>query len=195
MPPAKGMQRSKTVREILIAKGLLTDEQLKAPEETAKKENKTLQQVLSELKLVDDLRMLKVLADEWGFKAVDLGKMEVPKETVELLPEAIATKQRCVPFALQNNVMFLAMADPRDFLVVEDIGLRTGREVKVFLALPQGISKVLDSVYGKADAAQVNHLVESVTQAAPKAEGEDESFSLAEEAEKKDIRLKFSVIQ
>jgi len=46
---------------------------------------------------------------------------------------------------------------------------------------------VLDSVYGKADAAQVNQLVESVTQSAPKADGEEESFSIAAEAEKKDI--------
>jgi type IV pilus assembly protein PilB len=163
------------------------EEKVKAAEELAKKEGKTLQQTLTELKLIDELKLLKVLAGEWGFKAVDLSKMEVPKETVQSLPEAIATRQNCVPFAIQNNEMFLAMADPRDFLVVEDIGLRTGMEVKAFLALPQGIGKVLDSVYGKADAAQVNQLVESVTQAAPKAPGEEESFSLAEEAEKKDI--------
>ncbi len=187
MPPAKGLQRSKNLREILIAGGLVPEDKLKAAEETAKKENKLLQVVLTEQKLIAELQLLKVLADEWGFKAVDLSKMEVPKETVQSLPEAIATRQNCVPFAVKDNVMFLAMADPRDFLVVEDIGLRTGMEVQAFLALPQGISKILDGVYGKADAAQVNQLVESVTQAAPKAEGEEESFSIAEEAEKKDI--------
>jgi type IV pilus assembly protein PilB len=187
MPPAKGLQRSKNLREILIAGGLVPEDTLKAAEETAKKENKPLQSVLTEQKLITEFKLLKVLADEWGFKAVDLSKMEVPKETVQSLPEAIATRQNCVPFAVKDNVMFLAMADPRDFLVVEDIGLRTGMEVQAFLALPQGISKVLDGVYGKADAAQVNQLVESVTQAAPKAEGEEESFSIAEEAEKKDI--------
>ncbi len=187
MPPSKGLQRSKNLREILIAAGLVPEDKLQAAEETAKKENKTLQVVLTEQKLISELKLLKVLADEWGFKAVDLSKMEVPKETVQSLPEAIATRQNCVPFAVKDNVMFLAMADPRDFLVVEDIGLRTGMEVQAFLALPQGISKVLDSVYGKADAAQVDQLVESVTQGAPKAEGEGESFSLAEEPEKKDI--------
>ncbi|OGS07898.1 MAG: hypothetical protein A2270_02480 [Elusimicrobia bacterium RIFOXYA12_FULL_51_18] len=187
MPPSKGLQRSKNIREILVAAGLVPELKVKEAEELAKKENKPLQQVLTDLKLIDELRLLKVLADEWGFKAVDLSKMEVPKETVQSLPEAIAMRQSCVPFALKDNIMFLAMADPRDFLVLEDIGLRTGLEVKAYLALPQGINKVLDSVYGKADAAQVDKLVESVTQAAPKAAGEEESFSLADEAEKKDI--------
>lgn len=187
MPPTKGFQRKRNIREILIDGGLVPEDKLKAAEELAKKEGKSLQQSLTDLKLIDELKLLKVLADEWGFKAVDLSKMEVPRETVQTLPEAIAVRQACVPFAVKDNVMFLAMSDPRDFLVVEDIGLRTGLEVKVYLALPQGISKVLDSVYGKADAAQVDQLVESVTQAAPKAEGEEESFSLAEEVEKKDI--------
>jgi len=187
MPPVKGFQRKRNIREILIEGGLVTDDKVKAAEELAKKENKPLQQALTELKLIDELTLLKVLADEWGFKAVDLSKMEVPRETVQVLPEAIAMRQTCVPFALKDNVMFLAMSDPRDFLVVEDIGLRTGLEVKAYLALPQGINKVLDTVYGKADAAQVDQLVESVTQAAPKGPGEEESFSLAEEAEKKDI--------
>jgi len=186
MPPSKGLQRSKNIREILVAGGLVTEDKVKVAEELAKKENKPLQIALTDLKLIDELTLLKVLADEWGFKAVDLSKMEVPRETVQALPEAIATRQSCVPFALKDNAMFLAMSDPRDFLVIEDIGLRTGMEVKAYLALPQGINKVLDTVYGKADAAQVDKLVESVTSAAPKAEGE-ESFSLADEAEKKDI--------
>ncbi|HOW89288.1 MAG TPA: ATPase, T2SS/T4P/T4SS family [Elusimicrobiales bacterium] len=187
MPPSKGLQRSKNLREILMAGGLVPEDKLKAAEELAKKENKPLQLILTEQKLVTELQLLKVLADEWGFKAVDLSKMEVPKEVVQSLPEAIATRQNCVPFALKDNVMMLAMADPRDFLVIEDIGLRTGMQVQAFLALPQSINKVLDGVYGKADAAQVNQLVESVTQTAAKAEGEGESISLAPEEEKKDI--------
>ncbi len=187
MPQAKGLQRKKNIREILVEDGLVSDDQVKAAEELAKKEGKPFQQMLVEMKLIDELKLLKVLADEWGFKAVDLSKLEVPRETVQSLPETIAMRQICVPFALQDNVMFLAMSDPRDFLVVEDIGLRTGLEVKVYLALPQGINRVLDTVYGKADSAQVDQLVESVTQAAPKGPGEEESFSLAEEVEKKDI--------
>ena len=187
MSPAKGLQRRKNIKEILIEGGLVPEDKFLAAEELAKTEGKPLQQMLAEMKLIDELRLLKVLADEWGFKAVDLSGMTVPRETVQSLPEAIATRQVCVPFALKDNVMFLAMSDPLDFLVVEDIGLRTGLEVKVYLALPQGIIKVLDSVYGHADSAQVDQLVESVTQAAPKKPGEEESFSLAEEAEKKDI--------
>ena len=183
---AKGLQRKRNLRELLIEDKLIPEEQLKAAEEAAKKDAKPLQQVLLEMKLLPEMKLLKVLADEWGFKAVDLSKMEAPPEVVQLLPEQIARKQLCVPFARQDNALFLAMADPRDFLIVEDISLRTGLDVKPYLALVPWIFKVLDTVYGKADSAQVDQLVESVaqSQALPAEEG---SFSLAAEEEKKDI--------
>jgi type IV pilus assembly protein PilB len=176
------------MREILIEDKLISEEQYKAAEEVAKAEAKPVQQVIIDQKLVPDLKILKVLADEWGFKAVDLSKMEAPADVVQLLPEAVARKQLCVPFARQDNVLFLAMADPRDFLIVEDIGLRTGLDVKPYLALSTWVLKILDTVYGKQDSAQVAQLMESVQQSQAAAKpGDEESFSLAAEAEKKDI--------
>ncbi len=175
------------MREILIEDKLVPEEQLTAAEETAKNEGKSLQQVILELKLIPELQLLKLLADEWGFKAVDLSKMEPPPEVVQLLPEQIARKQLCVPFARQDNALALAMADPRDFLIVEDIGLRTGLDVKPYLALTPWILKVLESVYGKQDSEQVNQLVEQVTQSQTIPEGEDGAISMAESDEKKDI--------
>ena len=75
MLPAKGLQRKRNIKEILIEGGLVSEDKLKTAEELAKKEGKQLQQTLVEMKLVDDLKLLKVLADEWGFKAVDLSKL------------------------------------------------------------------------------------------------------------------------
>ena len=186
MPPPKGLQRKRNLREILIEDKLIPEEQLKAAEETSKKESKNLQQVLLDMKLIPELNLLKLLADEWSFKAVDLTKLEPAPEVVQLLSESIARKQFCVPFSRKDNVLFLAMADPRDFLIVEDIGLRTGFDVQPYLALAPWIIKVLDVVYAKESNAQVDQLVESVqqSQALPSEEG---SFSLAAEAEKKDI--------
>ncbi|MEK7721440.1 MAG: ATPase, T2SS/T4P/T4SS family [Elusimicrobiota bacterium] len=186
MPQAKGLQRKRNLREILIEDKFISEDQVNAAEEASKKDNKPLQQILLELKLIPELKLLKVLADEWGFKAVDLTRVEALPEVVQLLPEQIARKQLCVPFARQENALFVAMADPRDFLIIEDLGLRTGLDVKPYLALTPGILKLLETVYGKQDSAQVDQLVESVaqSQALPAEEG---SFSLAAEAEKKDI--------
>ncbi|PKM97204.1 MAG: type II secretion system protein GspE [Elusimicrobia bacterium HGW-Elusimicrobia-3] len=186
MQPAKGLQRKRNMREILIESKLISEEQMAAVEDNAKKDGRHVQQSLLEGKLIPELQLLKVLADEWGFKAVDLSKMEPPPEVVQLLPEQIARKQMCVPFARQDNALALAMADPRDFLILEDIGLRTGLDVKPYLALAPWILKVLDTVYGKQDSAQVAQLVEQVQQSQTVPEGDEGAISMANE-EKKDI--------
>ena len=186
MTPPKGLQRKRNMREILIEGKLISEEQMAAVEDNAKKDGRHVQQSLLEGKLIPELQLLKVLADEWGFKAVDLSKMEPTAEVVQLLPEQIARKQMCVPFARQDNALALAMADPRDFLILEDIGLRTGLDVKPYLALAPWILKVLDTVYGKQDSAQVAQLVEQVQQSQTAPEGDEGSISMASE-EKKDI--------
>ena len=57
MPPPQGLKRKRNMREILIEDKLIPEEQLKAAEETAKKESKHIQVVLLEQKV-------KELADE-----------------------------------------------------------------------------------------------------------------------------------
>ena len=188
MAVLKGLQRKRNMREILIEENVLSEAQCKAVEEAAKKENRSFQVLLLEQKLVPEIKLLKLLADEWGFKAIDLGRMTIVPEVAQLLQEPLARKHLCIPFARQENALFLAMADPRDFLMVEDIGLRTGLDVKPYIALAPGIIKALDAIYGKQDNAQVAQLVESVQQSQQaKPEGGEESFSLADSAEKKDI--------
>jgi len=178
--------RKKNFKEVIIDRQLLTADKFKEAEEAARKENKNVMEYIFEKALVNELRALKVLADEWGFKAVDLTKAQPPQEVASILQENIARKHVCIPFARQENTLFLAMADPRDFLIVEDISLRTGLEVKPFLSLPHWINKVIESVYGKDSSARVDKLVESVQQSASASEGEEGSISLASE-EKKDI--------
>lgn len=184
MPP-QGLKRRRNLSEILLEDKLVPEDKLAEAAEIVKAESKSLEQVLLEQKLIPELKLLKLLADEWGFKAVDLSKMEPPAEVVEILQEQIARKQLCVPFAKQDNALALAMADPRDFLVVEDISLRTGLDVKPYLTLTPWILAVLDKVYGAQASEQVNQLVESVSES-NLPEGEEGAISMAEE-DKKDI--------
>jgi len=173
--------RKKNFKEILIDSKLISAEKFNEAEELAKKENKNVNEYIFEKKLVDEYQAIKILAAEWNFKAIDLTKVEPPSEVISLVPENIARKHICIPFAKQDNSLFLAMADPRDFLLVEDIGLRTGMEVKPYLSLPHLINRVIENVYGKDSSAKVAKILESVTQA----KQEDETISEFEKVEKK----------
>jgi type IV pilus assembly protein PilB len=181
----KGLQRRKTVQEIVAERKLLNDEQLKVATTEAAKGAKTFQQIVLDQNFLGKSQLLKTLSEEWQVKAVDLFQMDVDAETAKIIPEAVARRHVAIPFAKEENVLFVAMADPRDFFASEDIQLRTGLEIQPYLALPQDIQAALDNAYGKGEGAALNRMMSDIA----KKEGElpEGGLEVQKEEQKTDI--------
>ena len=163
----KGMQRHKTVMEILTERKSLPDEQLQQAAAEAGTSGKALQQIIVDLKFMPQAQLLNILAEEWQIEKQDLPEMDISAEIVKMIPEQLARRHLAVPFARMENMVAFAMAHPRDLEVLDDLKLRTGLEVKSYLAMPHDILATLDEAYGKAGGA----LIKSITDeddAAPK---------------------------
>ncbi|MBI4349593.1 MAG: Flp pilus assembly complex ATPase component TadA [Elusimicrobia bacterium] len=182
----KGLQRRKTVFEVLQERNLLPEDKLKAADEDSRKTGRSIQQSIVELGFMGKPPLLKALSEEWRVKAVDLSQMDIDKEVVSIIPEAVARRHLAVPFAKEESVLFIAMADPRDFFVSEDIHLRTGLEVQAYLALPQDILGALDVAYGKGTGAAVSKLVEQIN-AGPTIPGDAPGLEVKKDEPKADI--------
>jgi type IV pilus assembly protein PilB len=154
MPPST--THSKNVVELLVAKKLATEAQLQPASEEARKGDSPIQQIIVDKKILEKNILLKALADEWRVKAVNLLDMEVDADVVKTIPDTTARRHRAVPFAKEENVLFVAMVDPRDFFAVEDIQLRTGFEVQPYLSLPSDITALLDKTYGVNGASEAS---------------------------------------
>ena len=167
--PVKGLQRRRTVSEILREQKILDEDQVKRIDAEAAKAGTAFQQAALDLNLIPKAQLLKALADEWQVKAIDLVQLEVDAEVAKTIPEAVARRHMAIPFAKEENVLFIAMADPRDFFVSEDIQLRTGLEIQPYLALPRDIAAALDAAYGRGNGEALSRLM---TDVGAKKEGE-----------------------
>jgi type IV pilus assembly protein PilB len=155
----------KTAQEVILEARLVSPENMSLAEKEAEKSGRPIQQIVVEKKWADKVDILQVLSREWRTKAVDLAEMEIDPEVVHLLAEATTRKHLVVPFAKEDQVLLLAMADPRDFMVSEDIHIKTGLEVQRYLAMPEDILRELDKVYGISGSGQGAELLKSVTDA------------------------------
>jgi type IV pilus assembly protein PilB len=160
--PVKGLQRRRTVAEILLEQKLLTAEQIAEITAAATKANVSFQQAVLDQNVLPKGQLLKALSEEWQVKAVDLVQMEVDPEVAKLIPEAVARRHVAIPFAKEENVLFVAMGDPRDFFVSEDIQLRTGLDILPYLALPHDIGAALDVAYGRGNGEALSRLISDV---------------------------------
>ncbi|MEK7743293.1 MAG: hypothetical protein AAB578_02810, partial [Elusimicrobiota bacterium] len=154
----KGLQRHKTVMEILTEHQVIEDSKLQQAEADAQQTGKKLQQSLLELKLIEPEKLIKLLSDNWQVEVSDLSGMDIDPDQVKIIPEAVARRHLAVPFAKNENVLSVAMADPRDLFITEDLQMRTGLEIKPSLALPTDILSTLDAAYGKGGGALMSKI-------------------------------------
>ena len=124
----------------------------------AQQTGKKLQQSLLELKLIEPEKLIKLLSDNWQVEVSDLSAMDIDPDQVKVIPEAVARRHLAVPFAKTENVLSVAMADPRDLFITEDLQMRTGLEIKPSLALPTDILSTLDAAYGKGGGALMSKI-------------------------------------
>lgn len=161
----------KTIKEIFLEHKLLSAEKMEKALAEAKSTQKPLQQVVVDMKLAERVDVLQVLSKEWRVRAVDLAEMDVDADVVKIVSEQNARRHLALPFAKEDKVLLVAMADPRDFFISEDIHLRTGLEVQSYLALPEDILRELGKVYGLGGTANAEEMVKGITEQIPDADG------------------------
>jgi type IV pilus assembly protein PilB len=172
----------KTIRDIFLEHKLLSVEQLDKAAVEAKNTQKPLQQVVVDMGLADRVDVLQILSKEWRVRAVDLAEMDVDPDVVKVVTEQNARRHLALPFAKEDKVLLVAMADPRDFFISEDIHLRTGFDVQSYLALPEDILRELNKVYGVSASVSAEEMVKGIGEQIPDASDGSISLEKMEEA-------------
>ena len=107
--------------EILLREGLITREQLAQALAEQKASKHRLGYVLVKLGLVPELEITKVLARQYRMPAVDLSRFEVDPKIIKLVPADMATKDVVLPLKREGRTLTVAMADPTDLGLLEDL--------------------------------------------------------------------------
>ncbi len=77
-------------------------------------------------------------------RRIDLAKITVTSDLLKLLPADLMKRHLVVPFERQGEHLSVAMADPNNTSVLEQIRLLSGSEVDVFAAPAESIANVLE---------------------------------------------------
>ncbi len=174
----------KTIKDIFLEQKLLKPDQVEKAMVESKNTQKPLQQIVVDMGMAERVDVLQILSKEWRVRAVDLSEMDVDPDVVKIVSEQNARRHLAIPFAKEDRVLLVAMADPRDFFISEDIHLRTGFEVQSYLALPEDILRELGKVYGMASAVSAEDMVKGITDQLP---GDDTGISLEKMEEAVDV--------
>jgi type IV pilus assembly protein PilB len=107
--------------EIMLREGLVSREQLAQALSEQKTSKHRLGYVLVKLGLVPELEVTKLLARQYRIPAVDLSRFEVDPKIIKLVPADMAAKAVVLPLKREGRTLTVAMADPTDLGLLEDL--------------------------------------------------------------------------
>jgi type IV pilus assembly protein PilB len=136
--------------EVLIRQGKITKEQLAKALEIQKKDRHALGQVLLELELVKEEQLQEALSIQLDLPFVRLSEYLVDPAVVVIVPEETARKFRIVPLFKVESTLTVAMADPSNLHVIDDLRFMTGCQVNPVIATETDILRAITQHFGPA---------------------------------------------
>jgi len=130
--------------EILIAKGLITFEQLQSVMDDQRSSQKSLGEILIDKGYLAEVDLIEGLSKQYSMPYVKLANYEINPEAIAKVP-LDALKKYCVfPIGIENNMLVVATANPEDVIAESDLRFLSGMYIKFVLASKSDLLSYLD---------------------------------------------------
>src|SRR4051812_17537264 len=163
------------IGDLLIREGLITKGQLDQALLEQKQNGTRVGYNLVKLGFVPEIELTKTLAKQFKMPAVDLAKFNVDPKIAKLIPGELALKNLVLPLKRDGRTLTVAMADPTNMGVIEDLKFITRYDIFPVIAGEFTIRNTLEKIFESTEA-QLGNLLKSI-------EAEDEEVEILEEKE------------
>lgn len=130
--------------EILTAKSVLTTDQLRSGLEACRRQGGRLGTWLVRLGFINEAQLLEALGEQTRCptaRALELAT--APSEVRTLLPEEFIRRHLALPFARRGKLLDVAMVNPNDAALIEEISSLTGLVVRPHVATEAALTAAL----------------------------------------------------
>ena len=139
------------IGEILVRAGVIDQHQLNAALGEQRRWGKPLGATLVKLGFVDERDLVRALASQLALPVASLDGKRIAPKVLDLVPLEMAHEHMVLPLfvkqAESRTTLFLAMEDPGDLAVLDDLAFRTGMQVKPVMMSPSEICEGIDRYY------------------------------------------------
>ena len=140
----------KRLGEILIEDGILSQENLVEALNQQKKEGGLIGQILIRLGYISEDDLVAAVAVQIKMPYLPLANYSINEDAVRLLPKEFCVKNQIILFDQSEKNIFVAMGDPLNEAVVEEIKKKIGLSPQIFIATATEVLSMLDMLFAKA---------------------------------------------
>ena len=144
----------KLIGNILLEKGVITQEQLDEALNVQKNTTEQIGRILTDLGHVTERDVLRAHAEQLGIPFLELDQTSVDEDVAKAIPQSVVQRYNAIPIRRSGNRLTVAMSDPSNVFALDDMRLITGYEIDPILATVEDISALLDDTDGASGGGQ-----------------------------------------
>src|SRR5580700_6522857 len=146
--------------KILLQRKLISQQELEGALRTQKRSvtPAPLASALIDQGKVDEIDALRALSEQHGVPGIDLTQVAIVLEHLDVVPREVAETHRILPVLMRGDRIFLAMADPRDKRVIDELEFVTGKKVYPYIAVHSTLTRTIAAAYEAKARGEAHYL-------------------------------------
>ena len=127
--------------------GLIDDLQYEEVAGEFKRSGKPIIQILQDFGVMDLDTILQVMANHLSTEVVTVRERELTPQVIQAIPAKTARMYQCLPVAVDNGTVRIALADPLNPGRVDELGFVVKKDIQLVVADPAAIQKAIEKFY------------------------------------------------
>ena len=120
-----------------------------------------LGEILVAMGLITDRQRVQVIGEQWGIPVVDLHRININGDAVQLVSQELARRYTLLPIEFAGPRLIVAMQDPLNVRAIDELRLVTGRDILPGIASEDEIRSAIDAVYRRSEGTSVETVLKS----------------------------------
>lgn len=150
--------KKKRLGDLLIDAGVISEEQLLQALKVQKEKGQKLGETLIDLGFTNEMAIANALHRQLNCDLVILAERRIETDIIKLVGEEILRKHLIMPFEFKKgyaNILRVAMANPLDYIAIDDMAIVTNFQIEPAVATAQDIAAAIDKYYGNIEVLKV----------------------------------------
>jgi twitching motility two-component system response regulator PilG len=140
--------------KLLVGKGLVSIDQIREAVEEQRSSGSGLGDSLVKLGHIPETDLLESMGKYFGIPVMDLDSRSIEPEVLKLIPRGTAAEQGLIPVSLVGTDLIVAVSDPSNILLLDDLGFITGKHIVPVIASERAIMAKIAEHYGEGDGRE-----------------------------------------
>lgn len=135
--------------ELFVQEGLISDDQLRLAQDKQREMggNDPIARVLVNLGFIKEPDRVRLLGKVWGIPFSNIESDSIEPDVLNLVSSQLARRFKAIPVSRDGSRLMVAMANPLDIFVIDELRLATGLEIEPMIAVEDELVTAISNLY------------------------------------------------